>query len=46
MKKIIIAAAFITTGILASCTKEVAQKPVVNFEHSTVANKKDIGTAD
>ena len=47
MKKIIIAAAaFLSTGILASCTKEAIVKPTATIERSTVSTKKDIGTAD
>ena len=47
MKKIIIAAAFIlSTGILPSCTKQAPVKTTATLEHSTVATKKDVGTAD
>jgi hypothetical protein len=47
MKKIFIAALFLITGIIISCTKEVSQQPTTaTVEHSTTAYIKDIGTAD
>jgi hypothetical protein len=47
MKKIIIAAAlFTSTGILASCKKEVAVSTTANVQQSSIVNKKDVGTAD
>ncbi|WP_374950914.1 hypothetical protein [Mucilaginibacter sp.] len=47
MKKVTIAAAlFLSTGILASCSKQAAIKPTATIEQSTIATKKDAGTAD
>ena len=47
MKKIIIAAiVFATAGLLPSCTKETKFNQTAAYEHSTVFNKKDLGTAD
>jgi hypothetical protein len=47
MKKIFIAALFLGTGIIISCTKEMAPQPVTaTVEHSTTPFIKDIGTAD
>ncbi|MBD1391469.1 hypothetical protein [Mucilaginibacter glaciei] len=47
MKKIIIAAALIfSTGILPSCTKQTPVQTTATLERSTIATKKDVGTAD
>jgi hypothetical protein len=49
MKKTIITAAallLLSAGILPSCTKENTTKPTATIERSTIANKKDVGTAD
>ena len=47
MKKIIIiAAVFLSTGILASCTKHVTENHTATVEPITALTKKDIGTAD
>ncbi|MEO7215995.1 hypothetical protein [Mucilaginibacter sp.] len=47
MKKIFIAALFLATGIIVSCTKEMTpQIATTTVEHNTAPFIKDIGTAD
>ncbi|WP_166727646.1 hypothetical protein [Mucilaginibacter gilvus] len=48
MKKIFIAALFLATGIIVSCTKEMIPQTATatTVEHNTSPFIKDIGTAD
>jgi hypothetical protein len=46
MKKIAIALLILSIGVLPSCTKQTIPKPIATLERSTIAFKKDLGTAD